>query len=125
MDSIIQAKIKKLFESNEEKKLQQKIGFIGKFYNTASYGDIYIANVIYSHKKVKDKKVSVDYIIKEGEHGLKVCIESKYLPICQQLNNLTKGDENRFKTLSNGLIQDMKLTRQIQSFNYRELGLDL
>ena len=79
MDNIIMAKIKKVFGAQETKGVGQKLTFISKFFNTPLYGDVYMANVVYSGRKLR-RTLSVDYIIKEGAHGLKVCVEPKFLP---------------------------------------------
>lgn len=123
MDNIIMAKIKKVFGAQETKGVGQKLTFISKFFNTPLYGDVYMANVVYSGRKLR-RTLSVDYIIKEGAHGLKVCVEPKFLPELEHIKVVSGGDLTDLKELSNGLIQDKALTRKIQNLKYSELGLD-
>ena len=123
MDNIIMAKIKKVFGAQETKGVDQKLTFISKFFNTPLYGDVYMANVVYSGRKLR-RTLSVDCIIKEGAHGLKVCVEPKFLPELEHIKAVSGGDLTDLKELSNGLIQDKALTRKIQSLKYSELGLD-
>lgn len=123
MDNIIMAKIKKVFGAQETKGVDQKLTFISKFFNTPLYGDVYMANVVYSGRKLR-RTLSVDYIIKEGDHGLKVCVEPKFLPELEHIKAVSGGDLTDLKELSNGLIQDKALTRKIQNLRYSELGLD-
>ena len=124
MDRIIGAKIKKVLEESNTKGIEQKINFIGKFSQTAFYGDIYVANVIYTGKGLPSKGLSIDYIVKNSSKGLLVCVEKTQLSNLGHIKAL-KGEENDpFKKLPNGLILDKSLTRKIQHITSKDLGLD-
>lgn len=124
MDNITIAKIQKLFRDSKTKGVDQKLGFVGKFYNTAFYGDVYMAYVEYKGKSLPKKGLNIDYIIKDSKQGLIVCVEKKFLPALQHLKILTKDDVNSVKEIKNGLIVDTTLTKNLQNIKYSELGLD-